>query len=57
MVVVRLFALFTHMSGKYYRRHEWKKKEVVILFFCIISHLFYYSEHAKQLATDHTPYL
>ena len=35
MVVGRFVALLTHMSGKYYRRHDWKKKEVVILFFAL----------------------
>ena len=52
-VVGRFFALFTNMGGKYYRRHEWRRNKVVI-FFCIISHLLHYSEHAKQLATDQT---
>ena len=52
-VVGRFFALFTNMGGKYYRRHEWRRNKVVI-FFCIISHLLHYSELAKQLATDQT---
>ena len=31
-VVGRFFALFTNMGGKYYRRHEWRRNKVVIVF-------------------------